>query len=300
MSKMRGIHAVLYALFDAEGALDRGAMRKQVEHVLAAGVDGVAVLGLATEVQKLTLAEQLQIIDWTAEDIAGSVPLSVTVMGNSVAAQRDVARYSLDRGAQCLILQPPSAGTFSGDTYVDFFAQVAEGIDGVFAVQNAPQYLGRSLTNGQLSRLRAENPGFSVVKSETSATDLAALVGELGPEVSMMNGRGGLEMTDCLRAGADGFILAPDLIDHSKRLFDLWQSGDQAAAESAYADVLPAIIFMMQSIEHLICYGKRVFGYRTGIEIFDRTPAIKPTDFGIECAKRWAAKAGPFGESILN
>ncbi len=294
MADFKGIHCVLYALFDSGGLLDRGAMRAQVQQVLAAGVDGIAVLGLATEVQKLSVEEQCAVIDWAAADMAGAVPLSVTVSGNSVEAQRRIARYSLDRGARCLILQPPSAGTYSGETYVDFFARVADGIDATFAVQNAPQYLGRSLTNAQLSRLRARNPGFSVVKAETSAVDLAVLIDELGADVTVLNGRGGLEMTDCLAAGAHGFILAPDSIDHARRIFDLWMSGDRDAAASAYASLLPATVFMMQSIEHLICYGKRIFGFRAGIQIHDRPPALLPTDFGLQCARHWADQMKPF------
>lgn len=296
MNGFGGIHCVLYALFDASGALDRGAMREQTQRVLSAGVDGITVLGLATEVQKLTVDEQCSIIDWAAEDISQSVQLSVTISGNSVAAQRRIARYSLDHGAGCLILQPPSAGTYPGETYVEFFARVADGMDATFAVQNAPQYLGRALTNDQLSRLRQQNSGFCVVKSETSANDLATLVAELGAGVTVLNGRGGLEMTDCLRAGAHGFILAPDGIDHCQRIFDLWNSGGRDSAERAYSELLPAIVFMMQSIEHLICYGKRIFGYRTGMEIHDRLPAMLPSEFGIQCAKHWARHMKPFNE----
>ncbi|RUZ31329.1 dihydrodipicolinate synthase family protein, partial [Mesorhizobium sp. M7A.F.Ca.US.003.02.1.1] len=36
-----GIHAILYALFDANEQLDRAAMRRQVEICLAKGVHGM-------------------------------------------------------------------------------------------------------------------------------------------------------------------------------------------------------------------------------------------------------------------
>ncbi|RUY36565.1 dihydrodipicolinate synthase family protein, partial [Mesorhizobium sp. M7A.F.Ca.US.001.04.1.1] len=58
-----GIHAILYALFDANEQLDRAAMRRQVEICLATGVHGMAALGLATEVAKLTEAERRTIMD---------------------------------------------------------------------------------------------------------------------------------------------------------------------------------------------------------------------------------------------
>jgi dihydrodipicolinate synthase/N-acetylneuraminate lyase len=47
----RGVHA----FFDAGEELDRQAMRRQVELCLEADVAGIAALGLATEVAKLSL-----------------------------------------------------------------------------------------------------------------------------------------------------------------------------------------------------------------------------------------------------
>ena len=45
----------------------------------------------------------------------------------------------------------------------------------------------------------------------------------------------------------------------------------------------------MQSLEHLICYGKRIFGARAGITIHDRAPALRPTEFGLSLVGHWAA-----------
>ena len=72
------------------------------------------------------------------------------------------------------------------------------------------------------------------------------------------------------------------------------RAGNREAAEAAFAALLPAIVFSMQSIEHLVCYGKRVFGHRTGLPVHDRAPALAPTKFGEDLARRWAARLGPF------
>ncbi len=59
----RGIYPMLYAFFDREGRLDRAALRAQIEHCLQSGVHGVAVLGLATEVDKLSGDERRRLLD---------------------------------------------------------------------------------------------------------------------------------------------------------------------------------------------------------------------------------------------
>jgi 4-hydroxy-tetrahydrodipicolinate synthase len=289
-----GIHCVLYALYDAEERLDRAAMAAQVERMIALGVDGVTVLGLATEVAKLTGEERRQVIDWAAEDVAGRVPLSVTVAGNSVAAQVALARHAEAAGADWLILQPPVAGSYAAAEYLDFFARVGAGIGLPWAVQNAPAYLGRGLSAADLAALRARAPGLTHLKAESPAMEIAQLIAVAGADMTVLNGRGGFEFTDNLRAGCAGFVLAPDVIDHAVRMQRLWRAGEQEEAELVYRSVLPAIGFVMQSIEHLICYGKRLYGLRSGQAIHDRAPALRPTAEGLAALERHAAALGGY------
>jgi 2-keto-3-deoxy-L-arabinonate dehydratase len=282
-----GIHAVLYALFDRAEQLDRAAMAAQTAYVRAMGADGVTVLGLATEVAKLSFDERAQIIRWARMD-APDLPLSVTIAGNGVAEQQALIAVAEDVGADWLILQPPIAGSYAAAEYVDFFARVGAETPLPFAIQNAPQYLGRSLSDDDIISLRDRCPGFTQIKSETGAIELQSLVARIGDKITVLNGRGGLEMTDCLRAGVKGFIVAPDVLPGVMRCWRSWQAGDHVGAAAAYAAFLPAATFAMQSLEHLVCYGKRIFGHRAGITIHDRAPAMRPSAFGLELARTWA------------
>ena len=284
-----GVHCVLYAMFDETERLDRAAMAAQVAYVRAQGADGITVLGLATEVAKLSFEERADMINWARADAAG-LPLSVTIAGNSVAEQLALIAVAEKAGADWLILQPPLTGSYSAAEYVNFFARVGGATDLPFAIQNAPQYLGRSLSDDDIVALRARCPGFTQIKSETGATDLQDLISRVGHQIAVLNGRGGLEMTDCMRAGVQGFVVAPDVLPGVRQCWQAWQRGDHAGAEAAYAAFLPAALFGMQSLEHLICYGKRIFGQRAGIAIHDRAPAMRPTAFGLELASGWAKR----------
>jgi 2-keto-3-deoxy-L-arabinonate dehydratase len=75
----RGVHIILYAMFGADEALDRAAMRRQAELCLEAPVAGIAALGLATEVAKLSFAERCQLMDWVAEDVNGHTAVGFTI-----------------------------------------------------------------------------------------------------------------------------------------------------------------------------------------------------------------------------
>jgi len=58
-----GVYPILYSLFDREDRLDPVAMRRQVEGCLAAGAHGLAVLGIASEMNKLSGSERLAFLE---------------------------------------------------------------------------------------------------------------------------------------------------------------------------------------------------------------------------------------------
>ncbi|WP_457584610.1 dihydrodipicolinate synthase family protein [Ensifer canadensis] len=283
-----GVHAVLFALFDAQEALDHGAMKAQVDYCVETGCQGITVLGLATEVLKLTFPERYALVETTARANDGRLPLSVTIAGNSVAEQVALAKCAESARADWLILQPPMVGSYGADVYLDFFARVAASTTLPLAVQNAPQYLGRGLSGEDLVRLKQRAPNLTAVKAEDAALGLARIVDVAGENLVVVGGRGGLEMTDALRIGCRGFVLAPDIAPVAARIFDLWQAGHRDEAEAAYAAALPAATFVMQSLEHLITYGKRIFGENAGIAIHDRAPCLPVQPLGLSIATQWA------------
>lgn len=292
---MRGVHAILYALFDEGERLDRDAMRRQVQLCLAANVAGVAALGLATEVAKLSFPERQTVMDWVAQDVAGRVPLGFTITGASVAEHVAAVRHAERVGANWLILQPPAVGHYPAEEYLNYFGRVMRATHLPVAIQNAPQYLGRGLSDTDITRLRADHPNFCLIKSESSAADAARLIALAGPGLKVFNGRGGLEMVACLDAGCEGFLLAPDLVDYGTRVMQAYDAGDRAAALALHAQTLPAITFVMQSIEHLVCYGKRLFTARAGLPTHDRAPAQRPDAAGLAKVERLARTFGSFG-----
>jgi hypothetical protein len=87
-------------------------------------------------------------------------------------------------------------------------------------------------------------------------------------------------------------ILAPDCVDLAVRAYNAFRAGDESTAEAEYERMLPAAVFVMQGIENLICYGKRLFGARAGIPIHDRAPAMRPGETGLEVVQRFAARLG--------
>jgi 4-hydroxy-tetrahydrodipicolinate synthase len=154
--------------------------------------------------------------------------------------------------------------------------------------------MGRGLTADEIATLVTRHPNVKALKGEGAVVDIRQVIEATADRLPVLNGRGGLELTDNFRAGCVGMILAPDTIDHQVAVWRAMREGRDADAEAHYERVLPSIVFIMQSIESLICYGKRVFAARAGLTVFDRSPALQPTGLGLELVKRHAARLGAF------
>lgn len=291
-----GVYPMVYALFNERGSLAREPMRRQVQSMLKHRVHGIGVLGLASEVNKLSTAERRQLMEWVAEDIGGQVPLAVTVAETSTDGQIEFVKAAAAVGAKWVILQPPPVKHVPESELVRFFGAVADASPIPVAIQNAPEYLGIGLTHAGIRALHRAHPNFTIIKLEATAIAIASLLDEVEGALDVFNGRDGIEMLDSMRAGAVGIIPGGEAFDVLARAFDHMASGTEAGtqeAERLYAKVLPLLILLMESMDTFLVYGKPVLGHRLSIaETKPRLPATPPTAFGLAAAKRYADALG--------
>ena len=291
----RGIYPILYAFFQADGTLDRAAMRAQVEACVKGGAHGVAILGLATETNKLQTHERRQVLDWAAEDLAGRLPLAVTIAEPSVAGQIAFARAAAQAGASWVILQPPPAPGLPEIEYVRFFGAVADACPIPVAVQNAAGLIAVSLSNAGLITLNRNHPNVSLLKGEGPVIAIQRMIEDTQGVFRVFNGRAGLELPDNLRAGCAGMIPAPECFDVQVRIFEAMRAGREDEAERLYREILPLITLLMTSVENFLCYGRRIVARRLGItEIHARAPSQAPTPFGLAAVERASSFLGPY------
>jgi 4-hydroxy-tetrahydrodipicolinate synthase len=289
-----GIWPILYAFFTADDRLDRAAMRRQTEICVAGGADGMAVLGLATEVAKLSPAERRQVVEWAAADLAGRLPLAVTIFGATPDEQSAAVAHAAASGAAWVILQPPRRPGISEAELLEFFGTVIGRAPVPAGIQNALELIGIGLSPEGIAELARRQPNFRVLKCEAPTTLVAGVVERSGGQVAVFNGRGGLELPDNLRAGCAGLVPAPDCFEAQVQIYRLMREGREAEAEALYREILPAIVFVMQSVDHLICYGKRLVAARMGITVHDRAPGLVANAFGEAAVARFARALGPY------
>jgi 4-hydroxy-tetrahydrodipicolinate synthase len=288
-----GIYPMLYSFFGSDGELRLDPFSQQVDAAISAGAKGIAVLGLGTEAAKLDEDECAAVITSVAKRLNNRAPMIVTIRGETPDNQLKAARRALDLGATALLLQPPSE-TISEAALLTFFSEVINALDCPVGIQNAPEFLGYGLNDNNLISLAQNHTNFSIAKLECSALALEPSAKALTGKTMVFNGRCGLELTDNLRAGAQGLIPGIETIDRTAAIHAAFIAGEHEYADELYAELLPVLTFVMQGIPQFLTYGKTLLAYRLGIEIGSaREPWLQPTIFGLECITRYAAQLGP-------
>ena len=288
-----GIYPMLYAFFDDNGVLRQDPFRLQVDAALSTQAAGVAILGLGTEVSKLTFDERVEVLEVVGMRIDGRKPLLATVYGDTITEQIEFSKRAIQSGTSALMLQPPSQ-KMDDAKLAGFFSEIISEVDCPIGIQNAPEFLGFGLSNQSLISLANNHENFTIAKLECDAVNLESVASELGGSVMLFNGRCGLELPDNLRAGASGLIPAIDTVDKTSEIFAEFTAGTEERADELYAELLPVLCFVMQGIPHFLTYGKMLAAERLRIELGgSRKTVLTATKFGKACIKRFAKHLGP-------
>ncbi|MEZ5740457.1 MAG: dihydrodipicolinate synthase family protein [Burkholderiaceae bacterium] len=253
-ARWHGVFPMMYAFFDDKGALDRQAFRRQIEWCIARQVHGIALLGLITEVSALSVRERETLVEWAVQDIARRVPLAVTIAGRDIAEQVRALTHAQQAGADCLVLQPPLGSRPDGATLTTFFSQVMQAASVPVGIQNAPEYLGVGLDANQVLTLQSRHPLFELMKGEGPLAQVRPFIEALAGSLAVFNGRGGLELTDNLRAGCAGMIPAP-IVPPTGRCRFTRRTAMATRHGPTPVRLLPYVVFAMQSLDAGDLYG---------------------------------------------
>jgi 2-keto-3-deoxy-L-arabinonate dehydratase len=294
---LKGIIPMTYCFFNKNNSIDLKAMRDQILLIKKLGSHGIACLGLATEVNKLNFFEKKKIIELVAEVSTDSIPIVVTISGNNVNEYKKLIEVAQFYNARWIVFQPWLKKNTTDDDCFDFFNSIIPNVDTntLVGIQNAKEYIGVGLNSIQILKLYKKFDNFRAIKGEASATLIQAEIKKYPKNLQVFNGRGGQEIIDNFLAGCSGIIPSLEGTDIFLKIYKLLQQKKIKEARRLYKKILPSIVFSMQSIDSLVCYGKRICAYRMGIKkIYDRKPSLLPTNFGVKLAKQFAEDLGKF------
>lgn len=295
-NRLKGIFPIIYCFFNKNNTLDKKLILEEIELIKKIGSNGIASLGLATEVNKLSFNEKKFIIELVAENCVGSIPIAVTIQGSSFHEYIKLIDVAKNNQADWIILQPLiKKNTTDKDCYNFFKKLIPYAGDTIVGIQNAKEYLGVGLKSKDIIKLYKTYDNFRAIKGESSAALIQTEISKYPKDLRVFNGRGGQEIVDNFIVGCRGIVPALENADNFIKIYKYIQNKKFDNAHKEYMKILPSIVFIMQSINSLVCYGKRICAYRMGVKtIYDRSPGMIPTSFGLRKSKEIAKNLGLF------
>ena len=223
-------------------------MDRVVRFMAGLGMDGVTILGVLGEGNRLVDAEREQVIA-AAVKAAGTMPVCVGTSHSGTAAARALSQMAEQLGAAAVMIAPPEEFTLNEQRVFEHYRTVAEGIAIPIVAQDHPASSRVHMSVGLILRLIDEIPRIGCVKEEAPPTPqkvAALLSGMARRKVPLLQGLGALYGIFDLERGAHGFMTGFAFPEALKAMVEAAHSENFAEARRVYTRFLPLIVFEQQ------------------------------------------------------
>ncbi len=247
--KFEGVFPILITPFDDREKLDLESLDRVVRFMTDLGVDGVTVLGVLGESNRLVDVEREQVIITALAAAEKRIPVIVGTSHTGTASTLALSQIAESLGASGVMVAPSRQPVPNEQKIFEFYQTVAEGISIPIVVQDHPASTLVHMSVALLIRLVDEISLVACIKEEALPTPqkvTALIQGMKGRKVPLLQGLGALYGLFDLERGADGFMTGfafPEvLIEMVKKA----KAKQMEAARKIFSRFLPLIVFEQQ------------------------------------------------------
>ena len=244
---LTGIYNITPTPFHPDGSLDEPSLRRLTQFTRGTGVNGMTILGVLGEADKLTEAERDRVIS-AVVDAAAGLPICVGTTHAGTDGCIAFSRRAQELGARAVMIAPPRLARTNDAALERHYLAVADAIDIPIVVQDYPPAVGGITMSVELSaRLADISPRCRFLKLEDEPSPMkVSQVRAANPDVRIFGGLGGLMFLEELRHGAIGTMTGfafPEILVSIHRRF---VAGDLDGAAGVFYENLPIIRFENQ------------------------------------------------------
>jgi 4-hydroxy-tetrahydrodipicolinate synthase len=234
----RGIVPAVITPFREDETIDYSVFQRHIEFLISSGVHGLFVLGGQGEFYALSEEERSVAARFSAQTVAGRLPLYANVGAVTTAETVRLAQKAEQDGVNTIVIITPYYLKPSADELVAHYSEVCASVHVPVLAYNVPDRTGVELTPAMLRRVATANGNFIGLKDSSGKLDLIPEWKRAGLHVFV--GRDHLVL-DGLRMGAVGAVAAcANLIPRTfVDLYDAYQAGKLEEATRLQALVDP-------------------------------------------------------------
>ncbi len=245
----KGVFPILVTPFDDHGNLDLESFDRTVRFMADIGVNGVTIIGVLGESNRMLDAEREQLIKTAVGAAGGRIPVIVGTSYSGTRATLELSRMAESLGAAGVMVTPSCESVTNEDRIFEFFQQVAEGISIPIVVQDHPASTQVHMSVPLILRLVREIPLVACIKEEAVPTPpkITALLNGIGDRAfTILTGLGALYGAFDLARGAHGFMTGFAFPEVLLALVRGAQNKDFDTVHDIYHRYLPLIVYEQQ------------------------------------------------------
>lgn len=154
-----------------ERSIDLDSCGMLYTHLLDGGVDGILVLGSIGEFFGFTMEQKKVLIRYAAKAVAGRTRLIAGTTSLVYDEIVELSRFSLEAGADAVIVIPPYYFHFDDESVYDYYASLAADIPGKLFLYNFPDRTGYSISPAVVCSLAARFENIAGIKDTIGGMD---------------------------------------------------------------------------------------------------------------------------------
>jgi 4-hydroxy-tetrahydrodipicolinate synthase len=244
-----GVLPILATPFHEDESLDLASWQRLLQFMVELGVDGVTVLGVLGESNRLNDEERQTLIEAAVTIVGSRMPIIVGTSASGTRTAIYLSRMAQDLGADAVMVTPGKEPVPNEDRIVELYQQIGESVSIPIVLQDHPASTDVHMPVSLMVRILRTVPTIGCVKAEAVPT--APKIRQLRSAftdrpIAILSGLGALYAPFDLEAGCDGLNTGFALPEVLQALVAAARQADWARVHQLYSRFAPLIVFEQQ------------------------------------------------------
>ena len=244
-----GVIPILATPFNNDESLDLASWRRLLEFMVGLGVDGVTILGVLGESNRLNDEERQTLIEAAVTVIGKRVPVIVGTSATGTRTAQHLSRMAQNLGADAVMVTPTKEAVPSEDRILELYQRIGEQLSIPIVLQDHPASTDVHMSAALIARVVNAVPSVQCVKEEAVPTapkirQLRDLLSDR--RVPILSGLGALYAPFDLEAGSDGFNTGFAFPEVMQALVAAARECDWSRVHQIYSRFAALIVFEQQ------------------------------------------------------
>ncbi len=246
--KFSGVIPILATPFNEDESLDVGSWQRMIEFMVELGVDGITILGVLGESNRLSDQEREALIKSAVATVKRRIPLIVGTSHSGSAAAAYLSRMAEDLGADAVMVAPAKEQVPNDERVVEYYRRISTGTRLPIVLQDHPASTEVHMSVPLILRIINEVASVVCIKAEAVPTPpkIRAIREGLSRPVVILSGLGALYAPFDLEAGSNGFNTGFAFPEVLMALVTAAKAKDFDRLHALYARFASLIVFEQQ------------------------------------------------------